>query len=171
MTLLRLTISVSAVHCEWDNWVVGNCSAECGTGTRTNTRTKLVKESNGGTCTGQPIEVLQCQDKECPSTYWYFKNLINLATFYDGLCIHIWLFCHSSHRESPIRQLQLIVSGMIGKLVLALSHVEEDLELTRVRKKFQLHMGVMNAMELLLLMKAVMYKSAQVKKFSFVPSQ
>ena len=63
------------------------------------------------------------------------------------------------------------MSGMIGKLVLALSHVEEDLELTRVPKKFQLHMGVMIAMELLLLMKAVMYKSAQVKKFSFVPGQ
>ena len=89
MTLLRLTISVLAVHCEWDNWVVGNCSAECGTGTRTNTRTKLVEESNGGTCTGQPTEVLQCQDKECPSTYWYFKNIINLAMFYDGLYNHI----------------------------------------------------------------------------------
>ena len=65
-------ISVLAVHCEWDDWVMGSCSAECGTGTRINTRVKLVEERNGGTCTGRPTEVLQCQDKECPSTYKYF---------------------------------------------------------------------------------------------------
>ena len=58
----------SAVHCVWDNWVAGNCSAECGTGTRTNTRVKLVKESNGGTCTGNFTETLQCKDKECPGS-------------------------------------------------------------------------------------------------------
>ena len=55
-----------AVHCEWDDWVEGDCSAECGTGTRTNTRVKLVEESNGGTCTGKPTEMLVCKDKECP---------------------------------------------------------------------------------------------------------
>ena len=55
-----------AVHCEWDEWIVGKCSVECGTGTRTNTRVKRVEESNGGTCTGKPSEVLQCKDKECP---------------------------------------------------------------------------------------------------------
>ena len=74
-----------------------------------------------------------------------------------------------AHRESPIGQLQFTVSGMIGRLVLALSHVEEDLELTRVQKKFLLPMGVMIVTELLLFMKAAMYKSAQVKKFSFLP--
>ena len=63
------------------------------------------------------------------------------------------------------------MSGMIGKLVLALSHVEEDLELTRAQKKYLLPMGVMSVTELLRLMKAAMYKSAQVKKFSFVPGQ
>lgn len=69
LSFLMRNLFVLAVHCEWDDWVEGSCSAECGTGTRTNTRVKLVEEKNGGTCTGQPTEVLQCQDKECPSTY------------------------------------------------------------------------------------------------------
>ena len=48
-------------------------------------------------------------------------------------------------------------------MVTALRHVEEDLGLTPEHKKFPLHMGVMNVMDLLLLMKAVMFKNAQVK--------
>jgi len=55
-----------AIHCEWDEWVEGECSAECGVGTKTNTRVKLVTEANGGTCDGQPTETLECKDKECP---------------------------------------------------------------------------------------------------------
>merc|ERR1712223_1694865 len=50
-----------AIHCIWDNWKVGTCSAECGPGTRINTREKLVEESNGGTCTGENKEILECQ--------------------------------------------------------------------------------------------------------------
>ena len=55
-----------AIHCVWDKWVEGNCSTECGTGTKTNTRVKLVEESNGGTCTGNSEETLECKEKECP---------------------------------------------------------------------------------------------------------
>ena len=54
------------IPCEWDEWVIGHCSAECGVGTRTNTRVKRVEELNGGTCTGQPEEIEECMDKECP---------------------------------------------------------------------------------------------------------
>ena len=39
-----LNIFSLAIHCVWDNWVIGTCSAECGPGTRTNTRVKLVEE-------------------------------------------------------------------------------------------------------------------------------
>ena len=45
---------------------MGECSAECGMGTQTNTRTKLVEEANGGTCSGQPTEIVECMLKECP---------------------------------------------------------------------------------------------------------
>jgi len=63
---LTMMINFLAIHCVWDNWVEGNCSTECGTGTKTNTRVKLVEESNGGTCTGNSVETLECKDKECP---------------------------------------------------------------------------------------------------------
>ena len=56
----------SVIHCEWDEWTIGACSAECGVGTRTNTRVKLVEEFHGGTCSGQPEEIEMCMDKECP---------------------------------------------------------------------------------------------------------
>ena len=46
--------------------------------------------------------------------------------------------------------------------MIALRHVEEALGLTPARKKFPLNMGVMNVMDLLLLMKAVMFKNVQV---------
>ena len=65
---------LSVIHCEWDEWTIGACSAECGVGTRTNTRVKLVEEINGGTCTGQPDKIEECMNKECPGekfTYPY----------------------------------------------------------------------------------------------------
>ena len=64
-----MIVFILAVHCEWDEWILGECSATCGAGTRTNTRVKLVEESNGGTCDGQTIEIEECQVSECPSKY------------------------------------------------------------------------------------------------------
>ena len=62
-----------AVNCVWGDWVIGTCSAECGAGTRTNTRVKIVPESNGGTCCGVNQETVECQEKECPGRY-YSRN-------------------------------------------------------------------------------------------------
>ena len=56
----------TAIHCEWSEWVLGECSAACGTGTRTNNRTKRVDEANGGSCSGKPTETKECMTKECP---------------------------------------------------------------------------------------------------------
>ena len=58
----------SARHCEWDEWVNGECSKTCGTGTRTNTRVKLVEEANGGNCTGQSFKTKECRTKPCPGS-------------------------------------------------------------------------------------------------------
>ena len=55
-----------AIHCVWNDWVQGECSKTCGTGTRTNHRTKLVDEEFGGTCSGQPSEIEECFITECP---------------------------------------------------------------------------------------------------------
>ena len=68
--LKRLTANhkfcLSAVHCVWDEWILGECSTTCGVGTRTNTRVKVVTEANGGTCDGQPYEIEECKITECP---------------------------------------------------------------------------------------------------------
>ena len=57
---------ISAIHCQWDEWVHGECTKSCGTGTRTNTRVKLVVEENGGTCSGKHTEVEECNTNSCP---------------------------------------------------------------------------------------------------------
>ena len=49
--------------------MIGTCSKTCGTGTRTNTRIKLVEEANGGTCSGQPTEIEECNTQPCPGIY------------------------------------------------------------------------------------------------------
>ena len=56
-----------AIHCEWDEWMFGECSKTCGTGTREGIRTKLVVEEHGGTCTGPPNEIEECNTNPCPS--------------------------------------------------------------------------------------------------------
>ena len=55
-----------AIHCEWDEWKIGECSRSCGTGTRMNNRTKLVEEAHGGTCNGQSSEIVECNTQPCP---------------------------------------------------------------------------------------------------------
>ena len=64
---------ISAIHCEWDAWIVGECSKTCGTGIRNNTRSKLVVEEHGGTCTGHPLEVEECNTQECPGSLIIFS--------------------------------------------------------------------------------------------------
>ena len=57
---------IIAIPCEWSEWVGRACSATCGTGTRTKTRSKLVEEKDGGTCSDEPTKNEPCQDKDCP---------------------------------------------------------------------------------------------------------
>ena len=52
--------------------MVAECSKTCGTGTRNDTRTKVVVEANGGTCNGQSSKIVECNTQECPSN---FKSL------------------------------------------------------------------------------------------------
>ena len=63
--------SILAIHCIWNDWIIGECSATCGTGTRINNRTKLVEEEHGGTCTGKYTETEECKIKECPGKVIY----------------------------------------------------------------------------------------------------
>ena len=58
--------STTPIHCEWNPWVIGECSVTCGDGTRTNTRAKSVVERDGGTCNGSYVETVACNEKVCP---------------------------------------------------------------------------------------------------------
>ena len=55
------------INCQWAEWVEGDCTKTCGTGSRTNTRTKSEVEAHGGTCFGQPTVVVECNTNQCPS--------------------------------------------------------------------------------------------------------
>ena len=55
-----------AVDCEWNDWVLGDCSQSCGGGTRTDTRTKNVTEEHGGECDQIAEMEESCNVQECP---------------------------------------------------------------------------------------------------------
>ena len=71
------------MNCEWNDWQIGQCSVTCGGGTRTNTRTKTVQESNGGVCTGEATLQESCNNLNCPGN-------INVYPIYliDIFCVH-----------------------------------------------------------------------------------
>ena len=64
------------IHCVWKEWEEGDCSVTCGIGTKFNTRTKLVVEANGGTCSGQSMEIKECKSDECPGEDAYIGGHI-----------------------------------------------------------------------------------------------
>ena len=71
------------IHCVWDHWEIGECSKTCGTGTRTNIRTKLIEEQNGGTCSGDPAEFEACNTMDCPTgTFQYIYIYIYIYFIY-----------------------------------------------------------------------------------------
>ena len=84
LNVLKSSLSYTAIHCEWNIWVTGDCSEPCGTGLQINTRTKNVVEKDGGTCTGQPTEEVVCKIKECPGTliHTYCNLYVILRKFY-----------------------------------------------------------------------------------------
>ena len=55
------------VDCEWDIWSAwSTCSITCGTGSKIRIRRIQSYEENGGTCTGDSIEVSQVDCGTCP---------------------------------------------------------------------------------------------------------
>ena len=64
LTLLHI------VDCEWDAWIIGECSQTCGGGFRTNTRVPLADEQHGGAeCTGASTVYESCNIQECPGNF------------------------------------------------------------------------------------------------------
>ena len=59
-------ILCKAINCEWDEWNNDDCSSSCGNGTRIRKREKQLIEEYGGTCTGEPFNVEECNTGPCP---------------------------------------------------------------------------------------------------------
>ena len=55
------------VHCEWNDWIIGDCSKSCGGGNRTNIRFENVTALHGGDeCEGARFIEESCNVQECP---------------------------------------------------------------------------------------------------------
>ena len=59
-------MTILIVDCVWSDWQNGKCSVTCGGGTRTNNRSKLVVEKNGGVCVGESTKQENCNEMKCP---------------------------------------------------------------------------------------------------------
>ncbi len=53
------------VDCKWSDWEIGECSHSCGGGTRTNSRSKIVEEANGGKCPGGEFDDPTIMTENC----------------------------------------------------------------------------------------------------------
>ena len=54
------------VDCEWNFWVIGKCTKSCGGGIRERSRTRRVKEANGGRqCYGPSFVKELCNVQPC----------------------------------------------------------------------------------------------------------
>ena len=62
------------VHCEWGEWVVGECSTTCGEGMRTDVREQVVSAKNGGIeCEGEASITEICHaGVDCPPRKIFF---------------------------------------------------------------------------------------------------
>ena len=68
------------VNCIWNTWNGWNdCSATCGTGIRSATRTKQTVEEYGGKCEGESFREESCNAPACPSPGGINTNLIWLT--------------------------------------------------------------------------------------------
>ena len=84
-----ICINDISVDCEWGDWVEGDCSATCGTGEQNNTRTKLVEEAHGGTCTGGYTNVTSCLVVECPGMCLSLTIIKKRSTYLRPIYIYI----------------------------------------------------------------------------------
>ena len=65
---LMWQFSFLQVHCEWDDWMIGDCSRTCAGGWRIKTRTaKIAAEHGGEECTGSSSVEESCNLQNCPS--------------------------------------------------------------------------------------------------------
>ena len=71
------------IHCEWSNWEIGDCSAPCGGGTRTKSRTKIINnESSGGKCVGQSQARESCNAQSCAGKLFNWHYINRFIVFY-----------------------------------------------------------------------------------------
>ena len=59
------------VDCVWADWEIGECSKECGSGTRSNVRIPKIRASNGGKeCAGSNEITEVCNTQKCSGIFW-----------------------------------------------------------------------------------------------------
>merc|ERR1712046_162209 len=64
---INCSTSGCPIDCRWGSWsLYSSCSRSCGGGTQRRTRSKTVNERNGGLCSGQSSETIDCNKNGCP---------------------------------------------------------------------------------------------------------
>ena len=58
-------MDLAPVDCKWSDWQIGECSQSCGGGIRTNNRSKIVEEANGGKCPGDEYDNPTIMTENC----------------------------------------------------------------------------------------------------------
>ena len=74
-----------SVDCVWNDWTVGACSATCGDGMRTDTRTEKISAAYGGEECKGPASIQEvCNIQDCPGIEEKYLFLYMVLIFYTS---------------------------------------------------------------------------------------
>ena len=89
-----------AVHCTWNNWEPwGSCSATCGSGTMTQSRTTNGPLYGGTPCTGSSTSSSLCNTSPCPGAKKIFVPNLKSKILYVEYIWDMSLICSGLHLE------------------------------------------------------------------------
>ena len=72
---IQISYILSLVDCIWGEWQMGDCSEDCGGGSRINKRSPTVEASFGGKeCVGSSNVTEICNIQECPGIYYFLAH-------------------------------------------------------------------------------------------------
>ena len=88
--------TLNVVHCEWNDWMLGECSLTCGGGMLTKTRKEKVKAQFGGEeCPGPHTIEESCNVQECPGqqkTFRVHDNIVMEEIFLESNMSSYYIF-------------------------------------------------------------------------------
>jgi Thrombospondin type 1 domain. len=84
--IFSFDITYSPINGDWSDWVSGTCSATCGGGDETQTRTYFPAENGGTNYSGDTTRIIECNTTPCPQIISFGDFNDEWASYYHMTC-------------------------------------------------------------------------------------